>query len=371
MSFSKIGKIASLSLMTAALAFSSLTPAQATGNLDSDGDKIPDVWELYGYDAEDDGILELDFPAWGASPYKKDIFVEMDWMPGLLGTEEDLDRIVQEFAALPVRNPDGTSGINIHLDAGSAYGDKYNLGGGNEVPYSELPDHIYDVVDYRGRYSDPNRQSIFHYMIWGDKYGDTSSSGIAWMHGLEFLVSVGPTYWGETSSDTRVGTFIHELGHNLGLGHGGTDETNFKPNYLSVMNYSYQIEGVPHQSGNRFGYSTRAALSLNENALDERRGFGASTLGYLFNQGLTHRNVDFNRNGRIDAGTVRVDLNDDGDYTTLTGPNDLLSLTFQPLIDVTSPGATPQHEDHDHEHEKEWHANQLTAEIAREKNMIP
>src|SRR5262249_43077444 len=62
------------------------------------------------------------------------------------------------------------------------------------------------------------------------------------------------------------GTFMHELGHNLGLRHGGgvsstsdpntctppdcedectnPPEPNFKPNYLSVMNYRYQSSGI-------------------------------------------------------------------------------------------------------------------------------
>ena len=37
---------------------------------------------------------------------------------------------------------------------------------------------------------------------------------------------------------------MHELGHNLGLRHGGDDLPNFKPNYLSVMNYSFQLTGL-------------------------------------------------------------------------------------------------------------------------------
>lgn len=32
----------------------------------------------------------------------------------------------------------------------------------------------------------------------------------------------------------------HELGHSLGLSHGGNDGFNFKPNYLSIMNYLYR-----------------------------------------------------------------------------------------------------------------------------------
>jgi hypothetical protein len=42
----------------------------------------------------------------------------------------------------------------------------------------------------------------------------------------------------------QAGTLMHELGHNLGLRHGGCDDTNLKPEYASVMNYEYQMEGV-------------------------------------------------------------------------------------------------------------------------------
>jgi hypothetical protein len=35
--------------------------------------------------------------------------------------------------------------------------------------------------------------------------------------------------------------FMHELGHALGLKHGGQDDVNDKPNHFSVMNYWYQF----------------------------------------------------------------------------------------------------------------------------------
>src|SRR6185369_4859250 len=38
----------------------------------------------------------------------------------------------------------------------------------------------------------------------------------------------------------EAGIVMHELGHNLGLRHGGFEDTNYKPNYLSVMNYAFQ-----------------------------------------------------------------------------------------------------------------------------------
>ena len=42
----------------------------------------------------------------------------------------------------------------------------------------------------------------------------------------------------------QAGTVMHELGHNLGLNHGGNEGVNDKPNYWSVMNYLYQLEGL-------------------------------------------------------------------------------------------------------------------------------
>src|SRR4029078_5511463 len=43
----------------------------------------------------------------------------------------------------------------------------------------------------------------------------------------------------------QSGSIMHELGHSLGLGHGGSDGVNYKPNYLSVMNYAFDPGGIP------------------------------------------------------------------------------------------------------------------------------
>jgi hypothetical protein len=43
------------------------------------------------------------------------------------------------------------------------------------------------------------------------------------------------------SAREQAGTLMHELGHNLGLRHGGGDDTNYKPTYISIMNYAFQF----------------------------------------------------------------------------------------------------------------------------------
>ncbi|KYK24672.1 hypothetical protein AYK25_06015, partial [Thermoplasmatales archaeon SM1-50] len=41
---------------------------------DDDGDGLPNDWEIYGYDANGDGIIDVDLPAMGADPQHEDIF---------------------------------------------------------------------------------------------------------------------------------------------------------------------------------------------------------------------------------------------------------------------------------------------------------
>ena len=241
---------------------------------DTDGDGLSDSVEINGYDADGDGRPEVDYKKMGANPYHKDVFVEMDYMPGELASEEELDRIVQSFADLNVTNPDGRAGVNLHLDAGSARSAKYNLGGGNQVPHQMLTNNMKssgELANIRARNFDSARyNSGFDYMIWGDYYvdnktGNRNSSGVGLLGSPGFMVTVGKTYWEGANSDIRVGTFIHELGHNLNLKHGGTDEFNGKPQYYSVMNYNYQLTGIPKADGTRyFGYLQQDMPPLKE-----------------------------------------------------------------------------------------------------------
>src|SRR5688572_18708293 len=62
-------------------AASAAAPASLAA-LDTDGDSLPDTWETNGYDANGDGVIDVDLPALGADPQHKDLFVEMDYMAG-------------------------------------------------------------------------------------------------------------------------------------------------------------------------------------------------------------------------------------------------------------------------------------------------
>ena len=350
---------------------------------DIDGDGLSDSVEINGYDADGDGRPEVDYKKMGANPYHKDVFVEMDYMPGELASEEELDRIVQSFADINISNPDGRTGINLHLDAGAARGPKYNLGGGEQVKWQVLIDDIGNNAGnwarFKASHFNQRRDGLFHYMVWGDYYvqqqnGESGSSGLGQLGGRDFMVTVGKTHWNNNKgnmSDIRVGTFIHELGHNLGLQHGGdADEKGEKgkPQYFSVMNYNYQLTGVPKADGTKyFGYLQQDMPALNERALDERKGFGPQARGYLYrpNSEAVLRPadgpVDLNGNGEIDHGIYALDLNRDRMKGWLTAPSDLKKLRFAAVFGRGADETIP---------EPKVEINPITADDARKMDLI-
>ena len=357
-----------------------IDPVQNPNSGDRDGDHIPDELERDGYDINNDGIPEIDFPKMGADPNHKDIFVEMDYMPGELASEEELDRIVQSFADINISNPDGRTGINLHLDAGAARGPKYNLGGGEQVKWQVLSDDIGNNAGnwarFKASHFNQRRDGLFHYMVWGDYYvqqqnGESGSSGLGQLGGRDFMVTVGKTHWNNNKgnmSDIRVGTFIHELGHNLGLQHGGADEVNKKPQYFSVMNYRYQLTGVSKADGTKyFGYLQQDMPTLKEWALDERKGFGPQARGYMYrpNSEAVLRPadgpVDLNGNGEIDHGIYALDLNRDGMKGWLTAPSDLKKLSFAVVFGRGADETIP---------EPKVEINPITADDARKMDLI-
>ena len=99
-----------------------------------------------------------------------------------------------------------------------------------------------------------------------------------------------PSYCSNMVGTTTVqaGTIMHEIGHTLYLTHGGYYPgvgfgQNCKPNFLSVMNYLFQIRGLP----DRFGVSGSASVdysgqvfgTLSEAELLEGKGVGLDQNG--------------------------------------------------------------------------------------------
>jgi len=242
-------------------------PAAAAGGVDSDGDGFSDAMEEQQMTAE---ALGVDEPA---DPEHKDVYIYIDYY-----TAPDWNAVEDVKAAFEegdVENPDGTTGITLHVIRG------------NQVknPRDYFPDACEDDDGLRQAEwanfdtikdgSFPAKWiPIAHYVLWADMMGpmDGSSGCSRGIPGHDLLVTLG----GWKDRGTRLeqaGTLMHELGHNLGLRHGGNEDYNWKPNYLSVMNYMYQVDGlIVYGVRGVLDYSRFELDTVDESALDETVG---------------------------------------------------------------------------------------------------
>src|SRR5262249_16438506 len=95
----------------------------AAGPVESDGDGLPDEWELHGVTIDGGaGPRFIDLPAMGADPMRPDIFLQIDWMAGAEHDQrpspEAIRMVVEAFANAPYTSPTGSVGITLHVDAG-------------------------------------------------------------------------------------------------------------------------------------------------------------------------------------------------------------------------------------------------------------
>ncbi|MGW2563115.1 CARDB domain-containing protein [Streptomyces sp. NPDC001514] len=267
---------------------------------DADQDGIADRYERFGV-RNPNGSMAVDLPAFKADPLHKDIFLELDHSAGTQPSHQTVEEVKRAFALAPLSNPAGGDGITLHVDTGGLYdrnamegppqgtcndgvdndrkhgpdGSDPNcryrdlgvedftancdndtdddedgkrdeedpdcivgedLGGGEQIP-SPLNNCKLDTTFYETKNArhQAQRQKAFNYVLYTTEGPDCDAGGEA--QGTDIILY-----------RRDAGSLMHELGHNLGLDHGGDEEHNCKPNYVSVMNYDMN-SGIPRLGG--------------------------------------------------------------------------------------------------------------------------
>jgi hypothetical protein len=242
---------------------------------DSDGDGLLDNWETDGipYTKADGTPDRYILP--GANVLHKDLYVEVDSMSGLSLGASAKAMVEAAFANAPspeITNPDGRPGINLHVilddqnitafEAQSAI-----VGSGWPTKASSLKRDWFGTATDRLDLANvaaiqAARAKAFRYCLVINNVANRLYGGLAELGGDDFVICVGGL-----SDEDKASVFMHEVGHTLGLDHGGGDDINGKPNYPSIMNYL-----LAYRNGRtwwRLDYSRCAMVTLDEYDLDE------------------------------------------------------------------------------------------------------
>ncbi len=94
------------------------------------------------------------------------------------------------------------------------------------------------------------RAQAVGYVLIADKVNGCSTTGLGELYGRDVIIGtqcIFETNDAANLDEARDGMILHEIGHNLGLGHGGgksdhsRDDVNCKPNHISVMTYPRNV----------------------------------------------------------------------------------------------------------------------------------
>jgi hypothetical protein len=311
----------------------------AANKEDTDDDSLSDRLELFGTD-------NLDLAYDGANPRHRDVFVELDFYQWTDASgqprtrqppEAALEKVKTAYRTAPVANPDGVSGIELHVLVDSAIDPNAT---GIDVDFNLSSPTLFggwlELDEVKQAFQPEHRQPFYHYALYAERFDGATGFGISrWIPGHDFVVA------GEQpDEDEHAATFMHELGHNMGLWHGGFELMNYKPNYFSVMNYLY-IDGVTRNGKRSLDYSRIAVAGISESAVNEELAFeplvpsdetrallneydrvrlctsmvaedgfdvGFRCVSTTVLDGTAENDLDFNRNGMIDPGTMMTSL---------------------------------------------------------------
>jgi hypothetical protein len=253
-------------------------------NPDGDHDALPDGWEVFGLRFPDGDFVDL--PALGANPCRKDIFVQNDFERGAALDANAWTRVNNLFQ---------DHGVTLHV----TQIERPRMG----ITSTVGAENVAYLKDANGAFYFQPKLNWTHHYIYSRHFIGRSST---WHYvTLDVNTNACPMDAVDPQTDPRcnptrdvddeIYRIVHELGHSLGMGHGGRtgsglqaregdtviyqgdwDNTNLKPNYFSIMNYSYNgaycYDPATTTIRSDPDYSDVLLPILDEAHLDERGG---------------------------------------------------------------------------------------------------
>lgn len=237
--------------------------------VDSDNDGLKDGWEVFGvrrtctklqvapyYDpgtctditwggAAGAATGEEPTSAFDPDPRLADVFVSVDYdrkspMAGNWYPSSEISQKVE--AAFGVEGMEcayiATLDTSTYCAADARYRIRMKMYPGSQVSAVDESDHRSRVALIKSTFNSlmhPDRKltGMFRYARVTNS-SSISKGGQAWgLPGRVLQVN-------GNQNDDLARSLAHEVGHSMGLGHGGFEDSNFKANYPSLMNYGYE-----------------------------------------------------------------------------------------------------------------------------------
>ncbi|EDY84692.1 kelch repeat protein [Verrucomicrobiia bacterium DG1235] len=294
---------------------------------DTDGDGLLDEWETDGIPYVDSMGRDQRFLLPDADPFHKDLYVEVDSMQGLALSEGALLELEFAFYLAPYTNPDGDTGATLHLlidETDLPFEEVWQTDGCWPLDFDEWRLFNYGTTGEQSNAELLEAKALaYRYCIVANASGPKRIGGCGLTPGDDFVIFIGSGY----SDIDQAAVFMHELGHNLGLKHGGADDINGKVNYPSVMNYAYSYRQSWNEAFWTLDFTRTPAGEfdvLYESALDETVGVGEDGGFYEFVflpfgvsvQGSEARGFDYLQldGGEVDFGDLTNTNLQDGSF---------------------------------------------------------
>ena len=212
---------------------------------------------------EEEVISEIDVP----DDEYEHIYIEIDWQSGCPPDKLQLEMVAKSFEEHKIK---------LHIDAGE-YSVNYEEESYSNVirypkQYTINSEGLEKIVKDNFSFREKFRYCMYVWKIHrkdGRELLGCSDSiyGRMFQVGKQGINDSIKKNFNESNYyfnyDLEASIFMHELGHTLGLCHGGDEKVNFKPNYMSTMNYLYANTGL----------IGRRKLNYSEYEFDEVRDF--------------------------------------------------------------------------------------------------